>query len=187
MLRRRDPGTAAAMNKRFAALPIALGAVAFAGPAHAAVPGVSAQDENYLQSAAAGDSFEIKGGQLALKKSQNPEVRALARVLIRDHTKSLHETKALARRLHVPKVENKPNPSQSWELRQLQRTSGAGNYDRAYTDLEVFDHHQDIEEAKFEAKKGSSAAARRSAKKELPTLAKHLKLSRIAERAAAGS
>jgi putative membrane protein len=172
------------MNKRIAA-SIAVGVAAVAAPAHAAAPGVSAQDENYLQSAAAGDSFEIKGGQLALQRSQNPEVQALARILIRDHTQSLHEAKSLARRLGIPKVQNKPNPSQSWELRQLQAKTGA-DFDLQYTDLEVFDHHQDITEAKFEAKKGLSSAVVRSAKKELPMLAKHLKLSRVARKAAGG-
>jgi putative membrane protein len=175
------------MHKRVAAaMAVGLTAIgASGGVSQAAAPGVSAQDENYMQSSAAGDSFEIKGGQLALKKSQNPEVRALARILIRDHTKSLHETKALARRLGIPKVENKPNPSQAWELRTLQRAPSA-DFDSWYADLEVWDHHQDIEEGKFEAKKGSSSAVVASAKKELPTLAKHLKLSRDALRAATG-
>jgi putative membrane protein len=173
------------MKSHRIALTIAVGAVAFAAPAHAAVRGVSAQDENFLQSGAAGASFEIKGGQLALQKSQNPEVRALARILIRDHVTELHELKAVARRLHVPKVDNKPNPSQSWELRQLQAKSGA-DFDLQYTDLEVFDHHQDIEESKFEAKKGSAGAAVAQAKRYLPTLAKHLKLSRAAEQSARG-
>jgi putative membrane protein len=171
------------MNEHRIAVTVAVGAAAFAAPAHAALPGVSAQDENFLQSGAAGASFEIKGGQLALQKSHNPKVRSLARVLIRDHKRELHELKAVARHLHVPKVDNKPNPSQSWELRQLQAKSG-NDFDVQYTDLEVFDHHQDIEESKFEAKKGSAAAAVHQAKRYLPTLAKHLKLSRVAEKSA---
>jgi predicted outer membrane protein len=172
------------MNKRIA-LSVTACAVALAAPAHAAAPGVTAQDENYLQTAAAGDSFEIKGGQLALQRSQNPTVQSLARTLIRDHTKSLHEAKRLAKQLGIPKVQNKPTPSQAWELRQLQAKAGA-DFDRQYTDLEVADHHQDIEETKFEAKKGSAAAVVAGAKKELPMLAKHLKLSREARSSAGG-
>lgn len=174
------------MYKRIAAAAAVGVAALGAGTAHAAHhQRVSAQDENYLMTSASGDSFEIKGGQLALQKSQNPKVRALAKVLIRDHTRSLHEAKRLAKRLGVPKVENRPTPSQAWELRQLQAKTGA-DFDKQYTDLEVSDHHQDIEEGKFEAKKGRNRAVRRSAKKELPTLAKHLKLSREARSAAGG-
>jgi putative membrane protein len=170
------------MNKRIAAgVVIGVAALGTAGSAQARVAGVSAQDENYLQTAAAGDSFEIKGAQLALKKSQRPEVQAFARILIRDHTKSLHEAKALARRLHIPKVQNRPLPTQAFELRVLQAMTG-GAFDVYYIDLEVGDHHQDINEGKFEAKKGSSRAVRHSAKKELPTLAKHLKLARTARK-----
>jgi len=163
---------------------IAVSAI-FAPASAASSPGVSAQDENYLQNSAAGDSFEIKGGELALQKSQNPQVRALATTLIRDHKKSLHEAKGLARALRIPKVQNRPTPSQAWELRQLQAKPG-GDFDKQYANLEVSDHHQDIEEAKFEAKKGSSGAVRTAAKKELPTRAKHLTLSRIALQAAGG-
>src|SRR4051812_38097388 len=168
------------------ALALVITVYAVAAPISAArLPGVSAQDENYLQTSAAGDSFEIKGGQLALQKSQNPKVRELATTLIRDHTKSLHDAKSLARTLRVPKVENKPTPSQSWELRQLQAMTG-GDFDKQYADLEVSDHHQDIQETKFEVKKGFSPAVRAAAKDELPTLAKHLKLSGEALAASGG-
>jgi putative membrane protein len=171
------------MNKRATVAVAASIAVLGAGTAQAASPGVSAQDENFLQASSAGDSFEIKGAELALQRSQNPQVRNLAKMLRRDHTKSLHEAKAIARRLHIPKVQNKPNPSQSWELRQLQAKSGA-DFDKQYADLEVFDHHQDLEETKFEAKKGSSREVVADAKKEIPMLAEHLKVSRIALKSA---
>jgi putative membrane protein len=161
-------------------------AVLGAGSAQAVVPGVSAQDENYLQTSAAGDSFEIKGAELALQRSHNPQVRDLAKILRRDHTRSLHETKALARRLHAPRVQNKPTPSQSWELRQLQAKSGA-DFDRQYADLEVNDHHQDIEENKWEKDHGLNAAVVAEAKKEIPMLAEHLKASRTALKSARGS
>jgi len=173
------------MKTRVTVAVAASAVVLGAGTAQAVVPGVSAQDENYLQTSAAGDSFEIKGAELALQKSQNPQVRNLAKILRRDHTKSLHEAKAIARRLHVPKVQNRPTPSQSWELRQLQAKTGA-DFDKQYADLEVSDHHQDIQETKFEAKKGLNREVVAAAKKELPTLASHLKVSRLALKAAGG-
>jgi putative membrane protein len=172
------------MNKRIA-VSIVLGATAIAVPARAAAPGVSALDEQFLQTAAAGATFEIKGGQLALQRSQNADVRSLATILVTDHKKELSQVKALAKKLGVGKVDAVPTGSQSWELRTLQGKTGA-DFDKSYADLEVSDHHDDITDSKFEAAKGSSAAVRAQAKGYLPTLAKHLKLSRTTLKAVGG-
>jgi putative membrane protein len=172
------------MNKHIA-VSIAVGVAAVAVPAHAAAPGVSALDENYLQSAAAGATFEIKGGQLALQRSQTPAIRSLAATLIKDHKKELSQVKAVAKKEGVGKVDAVPTGSQSWELRTMQGMTGSA-FDKAYADLEVSDHHDDISEQKFEIAKGSSATIRKQAKGYLPTLAKHLKLSREALKAVGG-
>jgi putative membrane protein len=178
------PGIGLRMNKRIA-VSIAAGAVAIAVPAQAAAPGVSAQDENYLQMAAAGATFEIKGGQLALQRSQNPQIRSLATTLIKDHKKELSQVKAVAKSEGVPKVDAVPTGSQSWELRTLQGKTGT-DFDKSYADLEVSDHHDDISDSKFEVAKGSSAVVRKQAKGYLPTLSRHLKLSREALKAVGG-
>jgi hypothetical protein len=47
----------------------------------------------------------------------------------------------------------------------------------------VQDHQQDISETSAEASNGTNAAVRPGARKELPTLRKHLKLSRAALKA----
>jgi putative membrane protein len=69
-----------------------------------------------------------------------------------------------------------------WELGIVGTLSG-GPYDHWYSDLEVKDHTQDISEASDEVSKGANAAIRQSARKELPTLRTHLKLSRAALKA----
>jgi predicted outer membrane protein len=50
---------------------------------------VSAADEQYLQTSISGDRFEIIGGRLAEKKSNNAAVQRLAKRLVDDHSKSL--------------------------------------------------------------------------------------------------
>jgi predicted outer membrane protein len=59
-------------------------------------------------------------------------------------------------------------------------------FDRRYADLEVLDHHQDIQEAKDEIHDGSNRQARHDAATELPTLRRHLKLSQAALAAVPG-
>jgi putative membrane protein len=166
------------MNKKSALTVSAVVAVAVAAPAHAA--STSALDRHYLKSSAEGDAFEIRGGKIALEKSNDREVRKLARTLIKDHTKSLRETRSLARSLGVH-VEGKPSPSQSWELSIVKSKSGR-SFDHWYAKLEVLDHMQDIQEAGEERDAGTNSRVRSSARKEIPVLRKHLRLSRRALR-----
>jgi putative membrane protein len=151
------------------------------GAARAHATTVSGLDEQYLKTSIQGDRFEIGGGKLALAKSQNAAVRRLAARLVKDHSKSLRESKALAKKLGVfaPKA---PTPSMQWELQVVSTMSGAA-FDHWYSDLEVKDHVQDISEAADEAHSGADAAIRRSARQEIPTLREHLKLSREALKA----
>jgi putative membrane protein len=136
------------------------------------------QDETWLTSSMQGDRFEIQGGKMALQKSTNPAVRTLAQTLVTDHTKSLKDASHLARAigLDVPK---KPSPSEQWELQTVSAFTG-NQFDRSWSSLEDFDHHQDITETKDEVKLGCGSAIRKDARQEIPTLEKHLKLSRAA-------
>jgi putative membrane protein len=150
-----------------------------AGRAHAAT--VSGLDEQFLKTSVQGDRFEIAGGKLALAKTQNAAVRTLAARVVKDHTKSLKESLALAKRLGIS-APKRPTPSMQWELQIVSTLSGAA-FDHWYSDLEVKDHMQDISEAADEAHSGANAAIRRSARQEIPTLRKHLKLAREALKA----
>jgi len=155
------------------------------GTAHARTPStVSGLDEQYLMTAIQGDRFEVAGGQQALAKSQNAAVRALAARLVKDHSKSLKKSTSLAKRLGI-KVPKTPSPSMQWELQVVGAMSGA-SYDHWYSSLEVKDHVQDISEAHEETSKGSNASIRHAAGVEVPTLQKHLALSRAALKASPG-
>jgi putative membrane protein len=164
------------------AIPLALIAAALV-PASAAAapppPGVSGLDQEYLKMSAAGDTFEIKGAKIALERSSDAKLRSYAHMLFRDHRKSLHETLALARRLGVKGVEARPTKSQWWELKSVARLGGGGAFHRWYLLLEAHDHKDDISEARDERDNGTNFAVRESARQELPTLYKHLK---VAER-----
>lgn len=138
----------------------------------------SAQDANYLQASISGDRFEIIGGRMALRKGTTAQMRVLAQHLVRDHSKSLAEAVALAKRLHV-KVPDAPTPSEVWELNATSHLSGA-QFDEWYATLEIKDHEQDIEEATFEVAHGGNHAVIADARNEIPVLKLHLALSRRA-------
>jgi putative membrane protein len=143
---------------------------------------VSAWDEQWLMMSIQGDRFEVAGGRLGESKATTPAVRALAARLVKDHSASLKDAIKLAKKLGVD-VPPAPSPSQRWELKTVAAFSGK-EFDRRYGDLEVLDHKQDISEAKDEVTQGTNRDVRANARKELPTLRKHLKLSRAALAAA---
>lgn len=138
----------------------------------------SAWDEQWLMMAIQGDLFEIQGGRLAQQKGTTEKVRALGARLVKDHTKSLHDATALARKLGI-EVPSEPSPTQQWQLRVVAQFNGQ-EFDRWYADLEVQDHKQDIQEAQDEVEKGCNHDVRENAEDEIPTLQKHLKLAQEA-------
>jgi putative membrane protein len=140
----------------------------------------SAQDANYLQTSISGDRFEIIGGKIALSKSGNSAVRALARRLIHDHSQSLRDAVKLAKQLNV-KVPGAPTASEVWELNMV-RSLSPSFFDASYSTLEIKDHQQDIEETTFELMHGGSSQVKADAKKDLPMLKMHLSLSKAAAR-----
>jgi putative membrane protein len=172
--------------KRSPLLVVALGAliaVAPAGAAHAAST-VSSQDRQFMQKSAAGDIFEIRGGKLAEQKGQTQAVRALGARLVADHTKSLGDTRALAKKLGIT-LPSQPDQKMQALLNQFSAASGAA-FDVVYAKGEVGDHEEDISDATKEVNKGSNSQVKQAAQQELPVLRTHLALARQALAVATG-
>jgi putative membrane protein len=144
----------------------------------------SAWDEEWLKMSIEGDLFEIQGGNLAQQKATTQLVRDLGARLVKDHTKSLHDAVDVAEKLGI-EVPDKPSPSQQWELRAVAQFKGA-DFDKWYSDLEVQDHVQDIQEAQDEVDKGCNDKIKQLAEDDLPVLKEHLELARAALAAAGG-
>lgn len=65
-------------------------------PTPQTVASVSAQDQKFIDQAAASDLFEIRSSQLALQRSRNPRTRMYAQKMIDDHMASSQKLQALA-------------------------------------------------------------------------------------------
>jgi putative membrane protein len=146
--------------------------------------GYSAWDEEWLMMSIQGDLFEIQGGKLAQEKATRQIVRDLGARLVKDHTKSLHDAVDVAHELGI-EVPDAPSPSQQWELRAVAGFHGS-EFDKWYSDLEVQDHIQDIQETQDEIDKGCNDKIRQLAKDDLPVLKQHLELARAALAASGG-
>jgi putative membrane protein len=165
-----------------AALAATVICVATAGAAPKAV--VSAQDKNWLTTSIQGDLFEIMGGKMALQKSDEGPVRALGQRLISDHSKSLKDAAKIARSLGI-KVPTEPTPSEQWELKNVSALSGE-QFDWWWSTLELYDHSQDLEETHMETASGTNPMIRDEARKDIPMLTMHAKMSKRAVAAARG-
>ena len=169
------------MKITFLAAALAAAALTVLPGANATQSNVSAWDKQWLMTSISGDRFEVAGGKLAQQKGQSQSVKSLGQTLVTDHSKSLKESVALAKKLGI-KVPNAATPSMQWELKVVSSFSG-NDFDTWYSSLEVMDHQQDITEAQDEVKDGTNPEVRASAKKEIPTLQKHLKMAKQAQQA----
>jgi putative membrane protein len=134
----------------------------------------SHQDRDYLMTAIQGDHFEIDGGHLAEQRGVDPMTRELGARLVADHTKSLQDATELAQRLGVP-VPSTMSEEQRHELEQVAAHKGL-EFDKAYAETEISDHHQDISDASEEVHDGCNPDVRHNAAEEIPVLQQHLTL-----------
>jgi putative membrane protein len=95
----------------------------------------------------AANTFDIETSQLALEKSQNADVRALAQQFVNDHTTVRQQGRDLAARLGVtpPALSDGPlSEDHAAAMADLRSRTGA-DFDRAYVANEVRYHDQVIQ------------------------------------------
>jgi putative membrane protein len=138
--------------------------------------GVSAQDKRFAKAAAQSNYFEIKSSWLALKRSKDADVRAFARLLIKDHTKQQAELARIAKAKHI-RLPHKPSKAQRAVIKRLAHLKG-DKFDRAYLKAQVKAHRQAIALFNKEVEKGRNKHLRAFAAKGLPVLRHHLQVAR---------
>jgi putative membrane protein len=154
---------------------IAIGLVVLAGllltaaPARAAVP---TWDREFILNTAEGAHFEIDMGQIAARHANTAEGRAVARLMVRDHSGELHELQSIASGLGV-QLPQHPSVLERHEISGVTAHHGTG-FDRAYARLEVADHVMDVEGADGELTEGGVPAAKAFAAKYRAVYLRHL-------------
>lgn len=102
-----------------------------------------ADDAQIAHIAYTAGQIDITAANQALKKATNPQVKAFASEMVRDHTAVNDKALALVKKLHVTPEDNATSQSLSKaadaKLAELGKLSGAA-YDRAYVDNEVAFH-----------------------------------------------
>lgn len=146
----------------------------------ALTPTPSAQD--FVDTAAKSDAFEIAAARLAAKNSTTPEIKTFAAEMIKAHTGSTAKVKAAAGKA-APAL--KPDATlthdQDEDLAELGRLKGA-EFDKKYADGQVDAHEKALSLLKSYASGGEAASLKTVAGELVPTVEEHLKMARDLEK-----
>jgi putative membrane protein len=143
----------AALTAAFALAAIATCAPAFARDNHPATKtqqSTAHQDTKFLEKANQGNVDEIELAQLALKKSNNEDVKSFAQRMIHDHNMLIENMKPFANEAGL-QVPSHPSVATEAEKVKLDLLSGE-SFDKAYIKAMVEDHHKDLGEFREEVK-----------------------------------
>ena len=168
------------MNRSLSLRGAALGAaLCLAGAASAQlqpppVPqAAKAQAMPFLETAGMSDVYEITSSQIALMKSQNPQVRELATRMIADHTMTTNTALAAAKAGGVmapPPVLDTQFMGLIAELNQ----AGPADFDRIYLGQQLPAHQGALDLQTSYASNGDVASLRSAAKSAVPIIQAHL-------------
>ena len=126
----------------------------------------------YVTNAAVGDMYEIQAGKLAATKAQSPEVKALAKMIVTDHTAASNELEPLA----VAAGQTTPtelDQRRKGMIDNLNAANGA-DFDKAYLTQQVAAHEEAVTLHSGYADNGDNAALKAHAAKVLPKIQAHL-------------
>jgi putative membrane protein len=137
-------------------------------------------DAAFAAAAADGGMLEVALGKLAEKKGVSQTVKKLGAQMVADHSKANMELKALAAEKHIVIPDNMSEKCQK-EVSDLEEKKGK-EFDKAYADLMVKDHKDDIDEFKKESEKGNDAQVSGWAKNKIPVLEHHLMMAEGAQK-----
>ena len=128
--------------------------------------------EDFVKDAAQGGMAEVEMGKLALKNSQDPDIKKFGQMMIDDHSKANAELKTLAEKKNIPVPSDIGSNRSSMD--RLEPLTGAA-FDKSYVDVMLSDHNNDIKDFEYQAQNGKDPDIKAFAAKTLPTLKKHLK------------
>lgn len=125
-------------------------------------------DEQFVRSAAEASMSQVDLGKLAEQRSQNPEVKKFAQMMVEDHAKLTEQLKqmGMSEGINLPTSVSRRDADTH---RQLQTSSGPG-FDRSYAQQVMADLERQTAEFKRGASTATKPALKDFAERTLPTL-----------------
>ncbi|HTL07839.1 MAG TPA: DUF4142 domain-containing protein [Chitinophagaceae bacterium] len=138
-------------------------------------------DVDFAVAAADGGMMEVELGTMASKKGVSPEIKKLGAMMVKDHSAANNELKAVAKTKNITLPAGLSDKCRK-KVQDLTEKTGA-DFDKAYADLMVSDHKDDIDEFKKEANSGKDSVLTAWARKKVPVLEHHLMMAEQAKKA----
>lgn len=132
---------------------------------------LTSQDKMFVDEAAKGGMLEVMLGQIAEKNASNANVKAFGKMMVEDHGKANAELKSWATAAGYT-LPTSLDGDQQKMVNELNAKTGA-EFDKAYTEMMVMDHKEDIAAFKKESMEGTGDV-KAFATKMIPTLEMHL-------------
>jgi putative membrane protein len=126
----------------------------------------------YISNAAQGDMYEIQAGNIAQKKAQSADVKALAKMIVTDHTAASNEMKPMVTAAgETPPTEL--DQRRKGMIDNLNAATGA-DFDKAYLSQQVAAHEEAVTLNRGYADNGDNTQLKAHAAKVLPKIQAHL-------------
>lgn len=136
--------------------------------------GVPASGQDYAAMVAASDLYEIESARLAMEKSENAEIDALADMIVTDHEKSTADLKAAVGEAQPPiTVTPEMNAEQQANMEAL-RAADAAMFDRTYLQQQVMAHQKALDMVRGYAESGDVPALQQHASSVVGPIQRHL-------------
>jgi putative membrane protein len=119
-------------------------------------------------------------GQLGLQRASNAQVRALARAMVRDHTRTVQAGMQVAQQIGDDEAQLKAGDENQVELSHLARYSGA-QFDREYVSALVEAHKTDISTARDALEFATTPAVRSYLRTSIAVDTQHLRMAEAAQ------
>ncbi len=131
-------------------------------------------DKTFLADSAQDSLAEINFAKLALQKSQDKNIREFATKMIKDHEMLVNSMKPFAAKLNA-KVPSGPPLMDHVKYEELKLKSGT-DFDRAYVELMVKDHHDDLKKFMDEENSTGDPSLKAAVAKGTTVIKKHTQM-----------
>jgi putative membrane protein len=126
----------------------------------------------FVSNASQSDMYEIQAAQIAEQRSKNKDIKAFAKMMVKDHTKSTDLMKPLIAAAGQTPAAKLDDRRQGF-IDHLNKASDA-DFDKTYVDQQVAAHKEALDLLQGYAKDGSDAGLKGGAAKIVPTVQMHL-------------
>lgn len=139
---------------------------------------IPANGQQYAAMAAASDLYEIESARLAQEKSQNAEIRELARMIVTDHEKSTADLRNAAQQAQPAITVTPRMDAEQQQMMQALQNAGVEDFDSTYLQQQVMAHEKALAMVQGYGQSGDVPALQQHAQAVAGPIQRHLERAR---------